>query len=138
MTEGIKKFAELMNTDEAFKAKLSAAAQSYKGESTPEAVYNNVLSPIAKEYGISVSLEEFNEYVSSQANKDESLSFDELEQVAGGKSGGFGAAACAAIGVGVGGTGGDGAGGVCAVIGAGWGVSFCPGKGKAGTGAGCD
>ena len=133
MTEGIKKFAELMNTDEAFQAKLSAAMQSYKGESTPEAVYNNVLSPIAKEYGISVSLEEFNEYVSSQANKDESLSFDELEQVAGGKSGGFGLTTCAAIGVGVGGGGGDGAGGGCVGIGAGWGHSSCVGEGKGAT-----
>ena len=130
MTEGIKKFAELMNTDEAFKAKLSAAMQSYKGEMTPEAVYNNVLSPIAKEYGISVSLEEFNDYISSQANGDEALSFDELEQVAGGKHGGFGNTACAAIGVGAGGTGGDGAGSVCALIGVGWGVSTCVGEGK--------
>ena len=130
MTEGIKKFAELMNTDEAFKAKLSAAMQSYKGEMTPEAVYNDVLSPLAKEYGISVSLEEFNDYISSQTNKDESLSFDELEQVAGGKHGGFGNTACAAIGVGADGTGGDGAGGVCALIGAGWGFSSCAGDGK--------
>ena len=77
MTEGIKKFAELMNTDEAFRAKLNATTQSYKGEMTPEAVYNDVLSPLAKEYDISVSLEEFKEFISSQGN-DESLSLDEL------------------------------------------------------------
>ena len=66
-----------MNTDEAFRAKLNAATQSYKGEMTPEAVYNDVLSPLAKEYDISVSLEEFKEFISSQGN-DESLSLDEL------------------------------------------------------------
>ena len=122
MTEGIKKFAELMNTDEAFQAKLNAAAQSYKGESTPEAVYNNVLSPIAKEYSISVSLEEFNEFISSQGN-DESLSFDELGQVAGGKeTTGRPLVACDGIGV--------HSGGGCLSLGVGWGHSSCMGKGE--------
>ena len=132
MTEGIKKFVELLNTDEAFKAKLNAAAQSYKGESTPEAVYNDVLSPLAKEYGISVSLEEFNEFISSQSN-DESLSFDELGQVAGGKARGAVVNGCAVIGFGLGGGGGDGAGGGCVGIGAGWGHSGCVGEGKGAT-----
>ena len=45
---------------------------------TPEAVYNDVLSPFAKEYGISVSLEEFNEYVSSQANVELSADVDRI------------------------------------------------------------
>lgn len=137
MTEGIKKFAELMNTDEAFKAKLNAAMQSYKGEMTPEAVYNDVLSPLAKEYGISVSLEEFNDYISSQTNKDGSLSFDELGQVAGGKARGAVAAACSVIGAGIGGGGGDGAGGGCALIGVGWGTTRCLGDGT-GVGIGVD
>ena len=132
MTEGIKKFAELMNTDEAFQAKLSAAAQSYKGEMTPEAVYNNVLSPLAKEYGISISLEEFNELVSSE-DKDKALNIDELQQAAGGKetvgSGGF---ACTAIGVGAGGGGTPGgeAGGACAFVGFGWGSGACHRQGN--------
>ena len=134
MTEGIKKFAELMNTDEAFQAKLSAAMQSYKGEMTPEAVYNDVLSPLAKEYGISVSLEEFNDYISSQTNGDEALSFDELEQVAGGKetveNKGHGSISCAGIGGGLGGGGGNGVGGGCLGVGFGWGHSSCLGEGK--------
>ena len=130
MTEGIKKFAELMNTDEAFKAKLSAAAESYKGEMTPEAVYNDVLSPLAKEYGISVSLEELNEFISSQGS-DESLSFDELGQVAGGKeTSGQGKIACFGPGVGLGGAGGNGGGGGCALIGVGWRKVICSGEGK--------
>ena len=129
MTEGIKKFVELLNTDEAFKAKLNAAAQSYKGEMTPEAVYTNVLSPLAKEYGISVSLEEFKEFISSSQSNDESLSLDELGQVAGGKAGGAGIISCAGVGSGFGGMGGDGSGGGCALVGFGWGMGICMTKG---------
>ena len=32
MTEGIKKFADLLNTDEAFRARLNTAVESYKGK----------------------------------------------------------------------------------------------------------
>ena len=129
MTEGIKKFAELMNTDEVFRNKLIAAEESYKGEMTPEAVYNNVLSPLAREYGISISLEEFNELVSSQ-DKDQSLNIDELQQAAGGKgenkpTNGGGAFACAGIGVGSGGGSGEGFGGGCGLIGFGVGLQTC-------------
>ena len=72
-----KKFIELMHTDETFQSKLKDALSSYTGEQTPEAVFNNVLSPLAKEYGISISFEEYIKSISE-------LSDDELDQVAGG------------------------------------------------------
>ena len=79
--DGIKKFVELMNTDEAFQAKLKEALAKYDGEKTEEAVFQNVLAPLASEYGITATIEEYKDYIS-----DGELSTDELEQVAGGSS----------------------------------------------------
>ena len=58
MNEGIKKFEELLKTDEAFQKKLADAAQAYNGEMTEEAIFNNVLVPIASEYGITATIDE--------------------------------------------------------------------------------
>ena len=80
-----KKFAELMRTDESFQAKLKAAVETYSGEKTEESVFNDVLLPVAKEYDISVSYEEFKEYMSNLANTDEIMDKDELTQIVGGK-----------------------------------------------------
>ena len=80
-----KKFAELMRTDESFQAKLKAAVETYSGEKTEESVFNDVLLPVAKEYDIFVSYEEFKEYMSNLANTDEIMDKDELTQIVGGK-----------------------------------------------------
>jgi len=126
MNEGLKKFEELMKTDTAFQEKLKAAMESYTGEQTEEAIFESVLTPLAKEYGIFASFEEFKEYVSNISNEDRELCEDEVNQVAGGgKGGGFGITACAIIGIGAGGGAGSESGGACAVIGAGYGRTEC-------------
>ncbi len=124
MSEGIKKFAELLNTDEAFRAKLKAAAESYNGEKTDEAVFSGVLVPLAAEYGITATFEEFQAYMSN----DQPISDDEVKQIAGGdkkKGYGMGGARCYGIGIGVGGAGGNGAGGGCFMVGGGMGSYEC-------------
>jgi len=129
MNEGIRKFAELLNTDEAFREKLKAAAESYTGERTEEAVFSNVLAPVAAEYGISVPYEEYREFL-SQA-EDQPLNDNEVLQVAGGKfdAGGIGATVCVGIGAGLGGGAGKKSGGACVVVGAGWDNMVCIGPG---------
>ena len=125
MNEGLKKFEELMKTDAAFQEKLKAAMESYTGEQTEEAVFDAVLVPLAKEYGISASFEEYKEYANHISGEDRELNEDEVNQVAGGgKGGGFGLSACAIIGIGAGGAGSE-SGGACAVIGAGYGKTDC-------------
>lgn len=126
MNEGIKKFRDLLLTDEKFQQKLKAAAEAYTGEQTEEAVFSEVLVPLAQEYGISATYDEFHEYVTNGQEMDKA----ELEQLAGGKSGGSGTTACIAIGYGIGGGGGDGTGGACLAIGGGWGLVHCWGSGK--------
>ena len=129
MTEGIKKFVELMNTDEAFRTKLKAAAESYNSEKTEEAIFNNVLVPVAAEYGISVPYEEYHEFISK--SQDQPLNENEVLQIAGGKpdAGGLGATVCVAIGAGIGGAAGKKSGGICVVVGAGWDKTICAGSG---------
>lgn len=63
-----------------------------------------MLVPLAKEYGLSATFEEFREYAGSfSGGADGELSDDELTQVAGGKgSGGF---VCGIVGAGFGNTG---------------------------------
>ena len=124
-----KKFAELMRTDESFQAKLKSAAETYSGEKTEEAVFNGVLLPVAKEYGISVSYEELHDYISKLAHTDEIMDKDELTQIVGGKGGGLGGGYCKYVGVGAGGAGGDGEGFGCIVLG--FGTTYgCIGEGE--------
>ena len=129
MNEGIKKFEELLRTDESFQTKLKAAVESYAGENTEEAVFNGVLLPVAKEYGISVSYEELHDYISNLAHTGEIMDKDELTQIVGGKGGGLGGGYCKYVGVGAGGAGGDGGGFGCVVIG--FGTTYgCIGEGE--------
>jgi len=126
MNEGFKKFEELMKTDTAFQEKLKAAMENYTGEQTEQAVFESVLVPLAKEYGISASFEEFKEYVVNISNEGRELSIDEINQVAGGgKGGGLGKTWCYVIGGGAGGGAGSESGGACVFIGAGWGHVNC-------------
>jgi len=77
------------------------------------AILTGVLSPLASEYGIKASYDEFKTYITSLA--DQELGSEEIAQVAGGKGAGFGAAACYIIGAGLGGgvDGDDGDAGCC-------------------------
>jgi len=133
MSDGIKKFEELARTDEVFQQKLQDALASYTGEQTEEAVFANVLSPFAAEYGISATYDEFKEYISNQNNME--LSRDDLSQIAGGKvsGGGLVIQRCEIFGFGAGAGGGSGAGGACVGIGFGKGVTGCLTAGVSGT-----
>ena len=133
MNEWFWKFRELLLTDEEFRAKLNAAMEAYEGDQTEEAIFNNVLVPLAAEYGISATFEEYKAFIDGL--REEKMSEDELEQVAGGagKGAGAGLAACLGPGVGVGGGGGSGAGVGCIVYGVGWGQMDCIGTGTTST-----
>ena len=61
MNQDIQKFMELMETDEALQEKLKSAAESYTGEMTPEAAYDNLIIPIAREAGLNFTMEELRE-----------------------------------------------------------------------------
>ena len=99
----ISKFRELLLTDSDFQEKVRKAVEAYKGEQDEKAVFDKLLAPIAEEYGLSATYEEFREYVGAfSGGADGELSEDELSQVAGGK--GKGAFVCGIIGAGVGDT----------------------------------
>ena len=132
MNEGIKKFEELLKTDEAFQKKLADVAQAYNGEMTEEAIFNNVLVPIASEYGITATLDELKDYLEGLVNNQE-MDEDELKQVAGGDKNpsnayGAGMTYCLYVGIGLGATG-DKKGDVGACVGFGVGSSLGGGMG---------
>lgn len=130
MNEGLKKIEELWKTDAAFQEKLNAAMETYTGEQTEQAVFEGVLAPLAKEYGVSASFEEFQEYIEKIFLQDKELNDAEINQVVGGgKGGGLGKTWCYVIGGGAGGGAGSESGGACAFIGAGWGHVDCMAKG---------
>ncbi len=58
---------------------MKEALNKYDGEKSDEAVFNAVLAPIAKEYGIEATFDDYKNYSSSRE-----LSEDELAQVSGG------------------------------------------------------
>ena len=127
MNEGLEKFKKLLLTDEAFQQKLKTAVENYDGEKTEEAIFHGVIEPVAAEYGITATFDEYKEYTNSLNN--EELSKDELTQIAGGKNKdlgfGLGFVDCEGIGIGFGGAGGGHGGGYCSVIGVGEGTTVC-------------
>ena len=95
------KFRELLFTDAEFQEKLKNASEAYTGDTSEKAVFDSVLIPLAKDYGLSATFEEFKEYMGAFTDGAAGeLSEDELSQIAGGK--GFGAGACATAGIGIG------------------------------------
>ena len=85
------KFRDLLSSDPEFREKFKKAAQVYSGEQDEKAVFDNLLLPLTKEYGLSATYEEFKSYIGTFAGDAESeLSEDELSQVAGGKNSGYG------------------------------------------------
>ena len=128
--EGISKFRELLLTDEEFQQKLQAAGEAYDGDQNEEAVFNNVLVPLAAQYGITATYDEFKTYVESLSGTE--MSEEELSAVAGGdkaNGGGFGALTCASLGLGIGGAASTVGGGVCVILGLGWKEHGCVGPG---------
>ena len=105
MNEGMEKFRKLLLTDEDFRNKLKEAVESYNGEKTEEAVFNNVVVPLAAQYDITATYEEFQSYQEHLANADTELNQDEVAQIAGGKDiWGAGSEVCYYVGAGCGGT----------------------------------
>ena len=130
MNEDIRKLQKLLLTDEDFQNKLKAAAEAYDGEQTEEAVFNGVLVPLAAEYGITATFDEYKEYMSGLNELEISeleLSEEEMSQIAGGKpdGGGLGVTDCKGVGGGVGALGSSGGAGICALVGIGWGRQAC-------------
>ena len=121
MNEGIKRFEELLKTDEEFQKKLQDAFLAYTGEKTEEAVFDNVIVPFAAEYNISATFDELKEYIAEQNYRE--IDQDELKQISGGtsKGGGVVATGCFYVGGGLGAGGGSESGGVCVLLGFGWG-----------------
>jgi len=84
MNNGLEKFRELVLTDKEFQTKLKNSLKVYNGEQTEEDVFNTVLVPLAAEYGITATYEEFHTYIEELAN-DQELNTDEIAQISGGK-----------------------------------------------------
>jgi len=95
MKEDFKKFIELVQADESLQKKLEEGVKSYTGEESEEAAFNAIVVPIAKEAGFDISLDDMKESMVE-------LNPEEMQQVAGGETGGLGALACYGIGVGYG------------------------------------
>lgn len=132
MNQDVQKFIEKLKTDEELRKKLESAAKNYTGEKTPEAVFENLVQPIAKEAGFSFTADECREYENSQV---QNLNLDEMEQVAGGVGGGagVGGAGCDGFGWGFGAYGGYGGAAICLVAGIGYGGGGCAFIGFTGT-----
>lgn len=115
------RFRELFLSDTIFQEKLRKAAEAYTGEKDEKSVFENVLVPVAREYGLSATYDEFKEYIDVFSKEtDAELSEDELSQVAGGK--GDGAILCAIVGLGIGHTKLESGTAGCFVLGVGAGI----------------
>ena len=126
MDKDLERFRELLLTDENFQEKLKNALEAYDGGKTQEEIFNNVLVPVADEYGITASFDEFKFYLENL--NDAEMTKDELTQVAGGKGingGGIGVTHCTVLGGGIGVVGTSEGGGACMVVGFGWGDQIC-------------
>lgn len=132
MNKDLERFRNLLLTDEVFQKKLQDAASAYTGDQDEESIFNAVLVPLAEEYDISATFDEFKDYI--QGLDGVEMSKDELSQVAGGKAdgGGVGAGICAMLGIGYGAAAGKEGGTVCSVIGLGMGSSYCLTVGETG------
>ena len=79
----VKRFEELLRSDEGLQAKLRDAMDAFQGDpSDGRAVFDAVVTPLAEELGIPVTFDEYMEYVSEGAE----FSDDELDALSGGLS----------------------------------------------------
>ena len=84
-TADLNRFKELLNSDMEFREKLRKRAEEYTGEPDDKSVFEGVLLPIGKEYGLSATYEEFISFAGDLNGEEGELSEEELAQVAGGK-----------------------------------------------------
>ena len=85
------RFQELLSSDAEFQEKYRKSVEAYTGEQDMKAVFENLLLPLAQEYGLSATYDEFYAYTGAfTGDTDVELSEDELQQVAGGKGSGIG------------------------------------------------
>jgi len=128
MVDDVKKFMDLMSSDEALQQKIRAAAENYAGDQSQESAFQDVIAPIAEEAGFRFTWEDLQEYTERQSGADMGLSEDELDQVAAGS--GIGASACIGFGIGLAFfIDEEGSGGGCIGIGFGNGAEACAVKG---------
>ena len=132
MNQDLQKFIELLKSDDTLQEKMRSAAEKYEGDQTAEAVFRNLLLPIAEKKGYHFTWEDYQEYVKQETKE---LNPDEMDQVAGGVEGeGYGYAACFIIGSGNGYVTDTKTGcfkGACLSIGIGAGLGACISKGIA-------
>lgn len=116
----VKKFEELLRSDESLQEKVRAAIDAYEGDMQDgSAIFAAVVAPLAAEAGLPFTVDEAREF----AQGDREISLDEVDAAAGGDGmcigfgfGGldtmdadacesievdFGAGACVAVGVGI-------------------------------------
>ena len=93
----LQKFKDLLISDAGFQEKFRKAADSYTGPQDMKAVFDNMLAPLGKEYGLSTTYEEFQKYMDSFSGAKGELSEAELSQVAGGKDNGSNAAVASIV-----------------------------------------
>ena len=80
--ENVEQFEKLLREDEGLQEKLAAASREYKGEKTDEALFDEVLAPIAAGAGLPFTIDEALAYVSQTRD----LTDAELDSLAGGTS----------------------------------------------------
>ena len=100
---------------------METAAKNYTGDKTQEAVLRDLIIPVAKEAGFSLTMEDVKLYESGMAK---SIDLDEMDQIAGGGSsrggGGVGIGGtfgCDKLGWGLGANMGAGSAGICIIAG---------------------
>lgn len=103
--ENVKKFYQMVATEETLKTQLAELFKPYQGQKMDESkkaeLAEKILLPIAVEKGMAFTMEELHQYEieTSQKDLDGELSAEELEAVAGGNLGG---AVCFILGIGAG------------------------------------
>ncbi len=80
--ENVERFERLLKEDEELQAKLAAATKAYDGAETDEAMFEELLAPIAAGVGLPFTLDEALAHASTCRN----LSDSELDAVAGGST----------------------------------------------------
>ena len=80
--ENVERFERLLKEDEGLQAKLAAATKAYDGAEKDEAMFEELLAPIAAGVGLSFTLDEALAHASTCRN----LSDSELDAVAGGST----------------------------------------------------
>lgn len=113
MNNDIGKFIDLFKRNNQFQEKLKTAIIDFKGNLKEEAVYTDIFLPLASEYGLSISSEDFRVYIERMSCEDEEMTDDELSLVSGGSVKGWVINRCTSIGVGIGDVGGS----VCVAVG---------------------